>query len=753
MKQHARLLCLAGFLAVVLAAGCAKDIHQFEPLPPGSVGTADLAAPVEPRSVTELLRDAEKAFQEANAAQERGDHEAALRQYTVMLELLIEADLDPGIFYSLRGEFETVLNTSTRHASVFEHRRRHLFSEEDFGALRGYSEIQIPFPLPERVLAEIDEIQTGYPKNFQAGLDRSQKYLPYIREELRKAGLPEELAWVAMVESLYTPKIVSRAGAGGMWQFMKSTGKRYNLRIDSHVDERFNWQSSTRAAIGYLTDLYQMFDGDWALAVTAYNMGEGGLERAIADNGGDRNLWTLLEAPPAANRIPLEAKKYYARFLATLIVASNPERYGFRTNPQPPENTVRIAVKGMYSLNDLDKAMGLPAGTLEALNPDLIQRVTPPTGEYAVAVPVEHRQTFLAALQKVKTVQYAGGTHTVRRGETIAGIAARYGVNGDELMRLNGIRSARHLQTGARLKLPSGAQAASNVLAQGGAPSELDQPAPPRTYRVKPGDTLYDIARAHRVSVGDIQKWNELGRSARIQVGRTLYVSDPSVKGETVSEAPAPAAEPVQTAAVEVEKHEEEILHTVVAGEYPAAIAAKYGMSLDEFLTLNRLTKTSTIHVGDKLRVRGAAAPVAATAKNEPSGETPAAPPAEPKLVHKVAQGETAGAIAQRYGVSTKDLLAWNKLTARSVLHIGDELVVYPKGAPATAAASSERIVTASATPTSDDGRIVHVVARGHNPTTIARRYGVSVSDLFRWNEWPKNHVLRVGDQVVIFKN
>ncbi len=756
MKQSTRFLCLAGILAIVLAAGCAKDVHQFEPLPAGSVGAADLAAPAEPRSVTELLRDAEKAFQEANAAQERGDHEAALRQYTVMLELLIEADLDPGIFYSLRGEFETVLNTSTHHASAFDHRRCHLFSEDDFGALQGYSEIPIPFPLPERVLAEIDEIQTGYPKNFQAGLDRAQRYLPYIREELRKAGLPEEVAWVAMVESLFTPKIVSRAGAGGMWQFMKSTGKRYNLRIDSHVDERYNWQSSTRAAIGYLTDLYRMFDGNWGLAVTAYNMGEGGLERAIADNGGDRNLWTLLETAPAANRIPLEAKKYYSRFLATLIVASNPERYGFRTNPQPPENTVRLAVKGMYSLNELDKAMGLPTGTLEALNPDLVQRVTPPTGEYPVAVPVEHRQTFLAALQKVKTVQYAGGTHTVRRGETVAAIASRYGVSADELMRLNGIRSARHLQAGARLKLPSSAQVASNESAQGGAPSAMDtpsQPAPPKTYRVKSGDTLYDIARAHHVSVGDIQEWNKLGRTARIQVGRTLYVSDPSLKTAKAAPAaaPEPAPEPEPARAEEVAAAEDEpevAFHTVVAGECPAVIAQKYGMSLDAFLALNRLTKTSTIRVGDKLRVRGGGGGAAA-AKAAPAPE----PPEEAKVVHKVAAGETAGAIAQKYGVSTRDLLAWNKLTASSVLHVGDELVIHRKGAPAAAEASSERIVTASNASEGGTGRIVHVVARGHNPTTIARRYGVSVSDLFRWNEWPRNHVLRVGDQVIVFKN
>lgn len=755
--------CLIAALALLtLISGCAKDIKQFEPAPMARVDTTQLEA-VQPRSVTELLRDAEKAFNEANVAQEKGDHEAALRQYTLMLELLIEADLDPGIFYSLRGELGKVLDTTTQHASIFEQRHTNRYTAEDFGPLQGYRELQIPFPLPERVLSEIDEIQNNYPKNFQAGLDRAQKYLPFIREEFRKAGLPEELAWVAMVESLFTPKIVSRAGAGGMWQFMKSTGHRYNLRQDSHVDERYNWQSATRAAIAYLKDLNKMFGGDWGLAVTAYNMGEGGLERAIADNGGERDLWKLLETPPASNRIPLETKKYYPRFIASLIVASNPERYGFNHNPQPPENTVRMPVKGMYALRDLDRAMQLPDGTLEYLNPDLIQRVTPPTGEYSVAVPVEHRQTFLAALQKAKTVQYAGGSHTVRRGETVASISGKYRVNQDELMRLNGIRSARNLQAGQRLKLPGGAEAVSEAVAaaeppkaQGGAPSRSDAPERAKTYRVRAGDTLFDIARSNQTSVSDLQKWNQLGRNARIQVGRTLYVSDPASvavakleaesPADATAEKPAPKKEPARVESAKAEKTQ---YHEVKAGEYPAQIAKNYGITLDEFLKMNDLSASAKIRVGDRLCVRGAA-----SAAHEAVPQAPGKKQQPDELVHVVVKGDTPGGIAAKYKVSTADLLAWNKLSSRSMLHIGDKLVV--RSSRASSALSDEPTRLASAKDSNaarDEGdRIVHVVARGHNPTTIARRYGVEVSQLYRWNSWGKNHVLRVGDQVVVYK-
>src|SRR5690606_14181724 len=149
-----------------------------------------------------------------------------------------------------------------------------------------------------RIETEINEIQESYRKNFQYGLNRSAMYRPYIEMELAKAGLPQDLVWLAMVESQFHPNVVSRAGAAGMWQFMPATARRYGLRVDKYVDERRDWQKATAAAIRYLTDLGNMFQGDWSLAISAYNMGEYGLERAIAMNGGDRDLWRLLETPP-----------------------------------------------------------------------------------------------------------------------------------------------------------------------------------------------------------------------------------------------------------------------------------------------------------------------------------------------------------------------------------------------------------------------------------------------------------------------
>jgi membrane-bound lytic murein transglycosylase D len=714
-QRGSRFFVLALPAAVMpLLWGCqttgSSDVHQFDPLPKVEVGATELK-PVDARPVTDLLRDAEKAFAKANEAQERGDNATALEHYTLMLELLLEADMDPAIFYSLRDQFGDIIDHSNKFAKNYGSPSHRVSGTDRLSPTGGFSEIQIPFPLPERVLVEIEEIQNLYPRGFQIGLNRSYQYMPYIQEEFRKAGLPEELGWICMVESQFTPKIVSRAGAGGMWQFMRTTGKRYHLRIDNYVDERYNWKSATHSAIAMLTELHAMFDGDWALAISAYNMGEGGLERAIAANGGMRDYWQLLETPPASNRIRRETKKYYPRFLATLIVASNPERYGFTRSPNAPDDTTRVPVKGMYALEDLDRVMKYPSGTLAKYNPDLIQGVTPPTGEYNVSVPVKDRRQFVAALTEVSQLKSIGGTHKVRRGETLSQIARRYGVSHHEIMRHNRIRSARHLQVGQTLKIPGMSYTGRGGTGSSSAPSSTTTTATVAkaeskvtTYTVRSGDTLSEVADRHGVRVQDLQTWNKLGGSTKLTVGQKLAVYG----GASSSGADTPAQ-----------------YHVVKAGEYPAKIARAHGIALDEFLSMNGMSQRDTIHVGQRLMVNGS--------KASSGGSVTASAPTVTK--HQVARGETASTIAEKHGVKTSDLLAWNNLTSRSILRPGQELTIQGAGG----GSSANNVQT-------------HTVARGHNPTTIARRYGVRVSDLYKWNNWPRNHVLQIGDQVVILK-
>lgn len=835
-------------LSIVFVSGCAtkretsaKDIAQFDPLPPmTAVGSADLA-PVEKkastRSVTDLLRDADRAFQAANTAQEAGDEEAALRHYSKMLELLTEADLDPKIFYSLREEFGAILNGSTKTAGLYQPRP---FTPLDDGSVAAtpqhtspgdLSAFDIPFPLPEPVLQEIDKIQNSYPKNFQIFLDRSHKYLPHIRQKLSEAGLPEELAYLALIESGFQPKIVSRSGAGGMWQFMRPAAQRFNLRVDSHVDERYDWISSTDAAIQYMKSLHDDFGGSWPLALSAYNMGEGGLARAIEANGGETDLWRLIDTPPASDRISLETKQYFARFVASVIVAHSPERYGFTVNPVPAEELDQVPVNGAFSLSRLDGQMGYPEGTLARLNPALLNEMTPPAGPYHVLVPRSDTERLASALTTAEpaTLQYAGGNYKVKRGESLAQIATRHGVSTTELMRINNIRSSRGLRAGESLKLPAGA-----AEGMGGGSGDVVEPAPVEetvvakveatdvdeksadsrkagnggnssrtakaTYTVKPGDTLFDVAKAHKVSVADLQAWNNKSRRERLKVGETIQVSDTVVAAE-----PEPA---VEEAALEtVASADSGEFHEVQPGEYPAKIARDYDVPLRDFLAWNNLGSKSTIKVGDKLVVAAgtpeqpredvqevapvkekamekekaaekekvaakdkdvakgkdaakekgkdeepiklaSAAPLKKTADDKAAGTKKGADAKAGAKVstYTVQKGDSASVIADKYNIKVSDFLAWNGLTAKSMLQAGK---AYKVAAGGESAPPSKRGVAAAA---AAQAETTHKVATGQNPTTIARRYGVKLGDLYKWNNWDKNHVLQVGDSVVIRK-
>ena len=665
----------------------------FPPAPQPQVAQNDL--PMQ-RPVTDLLRDAEKAFQKANKAQERGNQEEAMRHYTLMLELLVEAELDPSIFYSLRNEFGGILEQGTKHAKAYHHHHQ----EQEYVPAEGseFGDIKVPVPLPERVIHILEKIQGPWRTSFQTALDRSHMYTPYITAELDKAGLPRELVYVAMIESHFKDSVNSRAGAGGMWQFMRPSGRRFDLRIDSYVDERYDWQSSTRAGIEYLTVLYDMFEGNWPLAITAYNMGEGGVSRAMAANGGEDNLWKLVDTPPASNRIRLETKEYFPKFLAYWMVCSNPERYGFTVKQGPAQELIHVPVKGMYALDDLDESMGFPNGTLARLNPDLIREVTPPTGSYHLSVPPEYQTKLASALKTTKTLSYSGGSYKVKRGDTISGIASLYGVSQRELMRVNHIRSARSLRIGQTLQIPGGGTG------RGGSVASSDG-----IYTVKSGDTLSTIAQRHGTTVKNIQNWNGMGRSTNLRIGQKLSVGRTATASASSSGNTSTSTASTST-------------HTVKAGEYPAKIAKQYGVSVNDLLAWNGLNKNSTIKIGQKLSIRGG------------SSSTASAPRTE-SLTHTVVRGDTASGIASKYGVKTNDLLAWNNLSKRSTLKVGQKLTV-----------KAPRVQVAS------NNKVTHTVAKGNNPTSIARRYGVKVNDLYKWNSWSKNHVLQIGDKVVVYK-
>ncbi len=679
------------------------DIFQFDPIPVAEIGAQDLK-PVPSKSISELLESAHRAFEAANAAQERGDKDEAYTQYSLMMELLLESDLDPTVFYNLRDEFGSILTSSTKMAKTYERIRPKEWPGEVV-EMAFKSELDYPSPLNDRVLAEIRYIQTAYPRSFQQGLNRSGKYLPYIREEFRKAGLPQDLVWLAMVESQFTPRINSRVGAGGMWQFMKSTGRRYGLKSDQYVDDRYDWRKSTKASIQYLTELYELFDRNWPLAISGYNMGEAGVERAVARSGGERDIWKLLDSPKS--RMPRETRKFYPKLLASAIIANNPEKYGFSSDPKPEEDVETMQVSGAYLIRDIERALSLSANTIQQLNPHLLYGYTPPNGSSTLYVPKGHRVRVAKAVETLP--QLRADTHVVRRGETISGIAALYKVSSADLLQTNNIRSPRSLQIGQRLVVPG-------RLGETRSGVTLASSEGRTVYTVRNGDSLSRIASRNRVSVRQIQQWNNLGTKTRIHVGDRLYIGAlPKAAASNTRKTTTVASAPSGPLTV----------YTVRRGDYPEKIAKDHRVSLKNLLAWNDLTMRSTIRVGDKLKVYNAQ-PVrqAALAK---------APVASKGKTHTVRRGENPSTIAKKYRVRTRDLLKWNGLSSRSIVHVGDRLVV---SSPSAATYS-----TASRT-------TVHTVRSGENPSTIAKKYSVRLKDLYAWNGWSSDPVLHIGDQI-----
>jgi membrane-bound lytic murein transglycosylase D len=389
----------------------------------------------------------------------------------------------------------------------------------------------IPIVLNERVWWWIDYFATRVPSTFERYLIRSGAWLPYLKGRLREAGLPEDLVYLALIESGFSTQAVSHAGAVGPWQFMSYTGREYGLRIDSWVDERRDYERATDAAIAYLSDLHAMF-GSWYLAAAGYNGGQGRVGRSmLRDN--TTNFWEL-------TGLHDETRNYVPKLIAATIIAKEPEKYGIENIPYlEPVEWETVTVPTSTDLEIVADAAGVPVETIRALNPHLLRGRTPP-GErnFPIKIPARTLGRFNERYYRIPPDERTRTpvVHVVRRGETLAGIAAGYGVDVDALIEENKIRNPNSLRRGQRLNIPrrprgeTAAEEGSAVASKGAgaeAPPQAERaPDPPKiiTHVVQPGETLSSIARRYGVRVLDIKRLNGMSSDA-IRVGQRLRIS------------------------------------------------------------------------------------------------------------------------------------------------------------------------------------------------------------------------------------
>ncbi len=284
-------------------------------------------------------------------------------------------------------------------------------------------------------------------------LAQSEKYLPMVIEQTRKHGLPQELAYLFLLESGANPDARSPANALGMWQFMPATARSYGLRVDSHVDERLDPEKSTNAALIYLKDLYGMF-GCWRLALSAYNSGENKLDRVLCKEDADE-----YQDICSSRMLKRETKEFLPRFQALTIIAKKPEVYGFRpfsANRQDPKAEI-VPVQGSYSLYNLAKLVDISYPQLLELNPALVSGITPREGTpFSLRVPIGKRDVLLAGLQKIhEESPKKHMVHVVKKGDTVTRITKKYGVPKEMLAQLNpDVNLSRRLKRGAKITVP-----------------------------------------------------------------------------------------------------------------------------------------------------------------------------------------------------------------------------------------------------------------------------------------------------------
>ena len=379
------------------------------------------------------------------------------------------------------------------------------------------------FDLPVVVNAEVAsliEFYSGsYRTRFAAAMERASRYLPYIREELRRARLPLDLAYLPFVESAFNPRARSRAHAQGLWQFMAGTARLYGVHCDRLVDERNDPYLATRAAVAHLADLHAMF-GDWELALAAYNSGPGRVQQALRRAKGTTDDFWMLR-----RYLPRETRNYVPALWAVLVIAKNPAAYGFAPIVERPECLGRVKVAGALDLQVLAEHATVDVELLADINPALIHGMTPMGGSYQLAVPCGQEQRFATVIAAIPFDRRVRSfTHVVAPGDTLSAIARRYSSSIETVAAANGVRNPRSLRVGQTLVIPRHAGAAKNPTqaanrrsAGAARPGQAASTASTRTaaqraerYRVQRGDSLYSIARRFGLSVDRLKGINGL---------------------------------------------------------------------------------------------------------------------------------------------------------------------------------------------------------------------------------------------------
>lgn len=473
-------------------------------------------------------------------------------------------------------------------------------------------EYNFPVVFNKQVEMYLKLFQGKQRKQFGRWLARSGKYRDLMEKEFTKAGLPTDLIYLSMIESGYFELAYSRSRAVGLWQFMKGTGKQYRLRIDKYVDERRDPVKSTKAAVTYLSDLYKEF-GDWHLAVAAYNGGPGKVRHGLRKHKVD-NFWDLA----SKKHLRLETKRYVPKLIAALVIAKDPEKYGF-TNLvyQKPLEFDTITVGPNMTLSAIALVSDSTEKEIKELNHELKRGKSPANrARYTVKIPANTKaiaQKNMSRLHSIATTGYK--THKIRKGDTLSKVCRRYDVNKTTLLKVNNLRSS-NLTAGTNLRIPY-STITYRLLPEGSKDAMAAYKDSLVLHRIKRGETISKISKKYKVPAAMIVAWNGLKNAHTIREGQqlALYIDNGATRTSTVAtRSSVSQANSVETSNLIVLRpykkkrpsvNSEPVFeyYSVKNGDSLWSISRKFSASTRDIKRWNNL-KSNLIHPGSTLKLK-----------------------------------------------------------------------------------------------------------------------------------------------------